>query len=47
MCRFRVVLFRNPASLETQFTEKVDFEKIEETLRTESVVGVFIGKEKE
>jgi len=42
-----VVLFRNPGSLETQFTEKVDFEKIEETLRTESVVGVFIGKEKE
>lgn len=45
MGRFRLVLFQNPDTLEARYVEKVDFKEIEEKLKSESVVGVFIGKE--
>lgn len=45
MGRFRIVLLHNHGHIETRFVEKVEFEEIEEALRRDTVVGVFLGKE--
>lgn len=41
----RLVVFRNPEGIETEYVEKLDFKEIERGLRDDRVVAMLISKE--
>jgi hypothetical protein len=45
MRRLRLVLFRNPDGIETEFLKKLEFKQIERALRDDDVLCMLISKE--
>lgn len=45
MGRLRVVVLHAHADAEIRFMENLDFNEIEDALRRDTVVGLYIGKE--